>query len=448
MWKTILGGHVWHGEMHNRRKDGTPLEEDATITPVKNAAGEITHFIAIKQDITDKKTLEKQFLRAQRMESIGLLAGGIAHDLNNVLAPILMGAEVLKMFTKDAEMNRQLDSIMQSAERGAGIVKQVLTFARGIEGERVALHPKHIIKEMVRMARETFPRNLQFRVDVPNELWPVLGDPTQLHQVLLNLSVNARDAMPDGGELIYSARNAEVDLALAKANPGAKPGPHVVLCVRDTGGGIPPAVMERIWEPFFTTKEVGKGTGLGLPTVLGIVRSHGGFILVESEVGRGTTFEIYLPAAPQAAGAVAAANPDPLPVGKGELVLVVDDEPDLINVTRAMLERHGYRVLAANDGTAALAQVSEHKGEIQLVITDILMPFMDGVQFIRALRRLTPGMPIIASSGALGMPGQQDRTDEVHALGVKQILHKPYSVEVLLRTVHSELHKGEAGLPG
>jgi CheY-like chemotaxis protein len=382
------------------------------------------------------------------MESIGLLAGGIAHDLNNVLAPILMGAEILKMFTQDPEMNRQLDTIMQSAERGAGIVKQVLTFARGIEGERVVLQPKHIIKEMVRMARETFPRNLQLRVDVPNDLWPVLGDTIQLHQVLLNLSVNARDAMPDGGELNYSARNTEVDTALANANPGAKPGPHVVLRVRDTGGGIPPAVMERIWEPFFTTKEMGKGTGLGLPTVLGIVRSHGGFIVVESEVGRGTTFDVYLPAAPESTAAGAIPNPDPLPLGKGELVLVVDDEPDLVNVTRSMLERHGYRVLTANDGTAALAQVSEHKDAIRLVITDILMPFMDGVQFIRALHRLTPSMPVIASSGALGMPGQQDRTDEVHALGVKHILHKPYGVEVLLRTVHSELHKGEAVPPG
>jgi CheY-like chemotaxis protein len=182
--------------------------------------------------------------------------------------------------------------------------------------------------------------------------------------------------------------------------------------------------------------------------VLGIVRSHGGFIVVESEVGRGTTFDVYLPAAPESTAAGAIPNPDPLPLGKGELVLVVDDEPDLVNVTRSMLERHGYRVLTANDGTAALAQVSEHKDAIRLVITDILMPFMDGVQFIRALHRLTPSMPVIASSGALGMPGQQDRTDEVHALGVKHILHKPYGVEVLLRTVHSELHKGEAVPPG
>jgi two-component system cell cycle sensor histidine kinase/response regulator CckA len=264
----------------------------------------------------------------------------------------------------------------------------------------------------------------------------------------LNLSVNARDAMPDGGELGFSARNTEVDTALAQANPGAKPGPHVVLRVRDTGGGIPAAVMERIWEPFFTTKEVGKGTGLGLATVLGIVRSHGGFLAVESEVGRGTTFEVYLPAAPQSAAAGAPPSPEPLPLGHGELVLVVDDEPDLLNVTRSMLERHGYRVLTANDGTTAIALVSEQKDAIRLVITDILMPFMDGVQFIRILHRLTPGMPVIASSGALSLPGQQDRTDEVRALGVKHILRKPYGVEVLLRTVSSELHQGESRPPG
>ncbi|MEQ2007665.1 MAG: PAS domain S-box protein [Limisphaerales bacterium] len=440
MWKTILAGHVWHGEMRNRRKDGSLYDEEMTIAPVPDSEGRITHFIAIKQDITERKSLEKQFLRAQRLEGIGLLAGGIAHDLNNVLAPILMGADLLKMQAANDQTARQLDGIVQSARRGADIVKQVLTFARGVEGERVLLHPKHIIKEMVRMARETFPPNLQLRVDVPNDLWPMVGDPTQIHQVLLNLSVNARDAMPDGGELSYGARNMEVDTALAHANTGAKPGPHIVLRVQDTGTGMTPEVMERIFEPFYTTKELGKGTGLGLSTALGIVRSHGGFVSVESTLGRGTTFEVHLPAKPQAASAAAAALPEPIPLGTGEMVLVVDDEADILQVTRAMLERHGYRVLTASDGTAALTELSQHLGEVKLIVTDIMMPFMDGVQLIRAVHRLSPGLRVIASSGVLGMPGQKDRTDEVRALGVKHILHKPYSVETFLRTVHAELH--------
>ena len=440
MWKTVLGGHVWHGEMHNRRKDGTLYDEEMTISPVRDSTGNITHFIAIKQDITERKSLEQQFLRAQRMEGIGLLAGGIAHDLNNVLAPILMGADLLKLQADNERTAHQLEGIVESAKRGAGIVKQVLTFARGIEGERIPLQPKHIIKEMVRMARETFPRNIQFRVDVPTDLWPVIGDPTQIHQVLLNLSVNARDAMPDGGVLAYSARNAEVDALQVQRHPGAKPGPHVVIRVQDSGTGIKPAVMERIFEPFFTTKELGKGTGLGLSTVLGIVRSHGGLVTVDSKLGEGTAFEVYLPANPQAALAEPAVRPEPVPLGQGEMVLVVDDEPGIVQITRSMLEQHGYRVLTARDGTVALTELSQHLGEVKLVITDILMPFMDGVQLIHALRRMAPEVKIIASSGALGLPGQKDRTEEVKALGVKHILHKPYPVEQLLRTVHAELH--------
>jgi two-component system, cell cycle sensor histidine kinase and response regulator CckA len=296
------------------------------------------------------------------------------------------------------------------------------------------------------MARETFPRNLQFSVDIPSDLWPIVGDPTQLHQVLLNLSVNARDAMPDGGMLTYGARNAEVDALLAAGNPGAKPGPHVVLRVQDSGTGIAPEVMERIFEPFFTTKELGKGTGLGLSTVIGIVRSHGGFVTVESQVGKGTAFEVWLPANPQAGPAVQVIEAEPLPLGHGELVLVVDDEADILRVTRAMLEGHGYRVLTAGDGTQALTELSQHPGEVRLVITDILMPFMDGVQLLHALRRMAPELKVVASSGALGMPGQKDRTDEVKALGVRHILHKPYSVEQLLRAVQAELH-GDAARP-
>jgi two-component system, cell cycle sensor histidine kinase and response regulator CckA len=440
MWKTIMAGEVWRGEMHNRRKDGSPLVEEATITPVKDATGSITHFIAIKQDITDRKALERQFLRAQRMEGIGLLAGGIAHDLNNVLAPILMGAEVLQQETDDQTMQQHLETIAQSARRGADIVKQVLTFARGIEGERVPIQPRHIIKEMIRMARETFPRSFQFQVEVPNDLRQVLGDPTQLHQVLLNLSVNARDAMPGGGRLGYSARNAEVDALFAQANPDARPGPHVVLRVEDSGTGIPAEVLDRIFEPFFTTKEQGKGTGLGLSTVLGIVRSHGGFVTVQSEIGVGTAFEVWLPASQGADAGTASPETEPLPEGDNELVLVVDDETGILQVTRTMLERHGYRVLTAGDGAMALGELSRHLDEVRLVVTDIMMPVMDGVQLIHVLRRMNPELRIIASSGLLGMPGVKDRTEEVLAQGVKHILHKPYSIENLLRAVNDELH--------
>ncbi|MFA6546519.1 MAG: PAS domain S-box protein, partial [Limisphaerales bacterium] len=449
LWSTILAGNVWHGEITNRRKNGTLYTEDMTITPLKSERGEITNFIAIKQDITERKSLEKQFLRSQRMESIGLLAGGIAHDLNNVLAPILMGAEMLRMDAnaEDEQTLSQLDEIAQSARRGADIVKQVLTFARGIEGARVTLHPRHIIKDMVRMVRETFPRNIRIRSALPDDLWPVVGDPTQLHQVMLNLSVNARDAMPEGGELSFNARNVEVDGKLAGSNPGAKPGPHVLVCVKDTGTGIPPELLDRIFEPFFTTKEFGKGTGLGLSTVMGIVRSHGGFVAVESEPGRGTSFNVHLPATPQAADGETAEKTEPVPHGQGETVLLVDDEECILQITRAMLERHGYRVITAGDGAEALSHLSLNLSEVKLLLTDIMMPLMDGVQLIRAAKRLSTRLRVIASSGALGMPGQKDRTDEVLALGVKHILHKPYEAETMLRMVHDELHKNPAAQP-
>jgi len=409
-------------------------------TPDTDATGEIVGWVASVTDITERKSLEKQFLRAQRMEGIGLLAGGIAHDLNNVLAPILMGADLLKLTAPNEQVAHQLDGIVQSAKRGADIVKQVLTFARGIEGDRIPVQPKHVIKEMVRMARETFPPNLRFNVDVPNGLWPVVGDPTQLHQVLLNLSVNARDALPDGGELRYRARNTEVDGALAAANPGAHPGPHVVLQVEDTGTGMPTEVLDRIFEPFFTTKELGKGTGLGLSTALGIVHSHGGFITVRSEPFRGTSFEVYLPATPQSAAAAATAAPEPLPVGEGELVLLVEDEPAILEVARTMLETHGYRVATAEDGTTALAELSRWEGKVAVLLTDILMPFMDGTQLIRAVRRIAPQLPVIVCTGATHGPGQPDRADELRALGVRQILRKPCTVETLLRAVRDALH--------
>ncbi len=440
LWSTVTNGEVWQGELKNRRKDGSLYDEEMTITPVRSATGKVTHFIAIKQDITQRKELEKQYLRAQRMEGVGLLAGGIAHDLNNVLAPIMMSVELLRTSELPADLLPIVETVESSAKRGADIVKQVLTFARGIEGDKGPLQLRHLIKDMLRMATETFPRNLHIKSRLAADLWPIKGDATQLHQILLNLSVNARDAMPQGGELIYAACNVHLDAAAAATYPSLKAGDYVKLDVSDTGTGIPPEVLDRIFEPFFTTKEQGKGTGLGLSTVIGIVRGHGGSITVKSVVGEGSTFSILLPALPAAKAEQDNGGGAQLPKGRDELILLVDDEPGIISIAESVLQRHGYRILRATNGVEALALFLQHQQEIAIVVTDIMMPVMDGVALVTQLKRQQPDIKCIAASGLMDAK-DNPHTDALKALGVRHFLAKPFSVELLLGTLDELLHK-------
>ncbi|MCD6051026.1 MAG: hypothetical protein K0Q55_2429 [Verrucomicrobia bacterium] len=440
LWQTISSGQVWRGELVNRRKDGTLYDEEMTITPLHDATGKITHFIAIKQDVSQRKLMEAQYLRAQRMEGIGMLAGGIAHDLNNVLAPILMSIELLKDIHPDAETSDILRSLQDSAQRGADIVRQVLTFARGIKGERLLLAPKHLIKDMGRVAQEAFPRNIRVTTNVPGDLWNVSGDPTQLHQVLLNLCINARDAMPDGGTLRIDARNETVTGMPSELGIQMADGDYVILVVKDTGMGIPPELHERIFEPFFTTKELGKGTGLGLSTVMGIVKSHHGYLRIISEPGKGAEFRVYLPALKQEVIPVVADEHATVPAGHGELILVVDDEPSILEVAKDILVRRGYRVLTASDGTEALALVAQNQSKVHLVITDIMMPFMDGVALVRSLRRMDPQVKIIACSGLASGASMSSKVDELRRLGVSPIMHKPFTAQKLLVNVNHVFH--------
>ena len=275
----------WLGELHQRTREGRPLIVQSRWTLVRDEQGEKTSTLIINTDITERKKLEQQFLRTQRLESIGTLAGGIAHDLNNLLAPILLAIDILRHQLMDDKGRRTISLIESSARRAADMVKQVLTFARGVEGERMILQPEHLLKEMAKIAQQSFPKSLEVVVHSEPGLNAVTGDATQLHQVLMNLCVNARDAMPGGGRITLSAENLELDKHYAAMNPEAQPGPYVLLRVKDTGSGMPPEILEKIFEPFFTTKEVGKGTGLGLSTVMAIVRSHSGFVRVDSEPG-------------------------------------------------------------------------------------------------------------------------------------------------------------------
>ena len=427
----------WQGEIRFRDfQTGrmVPVEMDAFVISDPKTRQPVM-LASVCRDLTEKKALERQFLRTQRLESLGNLASGIAHDLNNILAPILMSAQLLEFNKPDEETSNILATIIGSAKRGADIVKQVLTFARGVEGERVAVQPKYLVKEMEKIFRETFPKSITFRFEAPRGLWSVTGDATQLHQVLMNLCVNARDAMPNGGTLVLSAENVQVRKAMTDLFAHAKPGPHLLIRVTDTGEGIPPAIMERIFEPFFTTKEQGKGTGLGLSTVLGIVRSHGGFVDVESEPGRGSTFKIYLPAQPseetEHLRRVSAASP----AGAGEWVLVVDDEANIRHMTRAILDKHGYEVLLAANGKEALDLLSARADQVKVVITDIMMPVMEGVALIRTMKQSYPQIPVIACTGW----GQEGLQAQLKELGVKAFLEKPYETAKLLAAVHEYL---------
>jgi PAS domain S-box-containing protein len=424
--RATLSNGEWRGELRQVTRDGRDIVVESRWTLVRDDRGEPKSVLVINTDVTDKRKIEAQFLRAQRMESIGTLASGIAHDFNNLLSPILMSIQLLKAKFPDEDGQRLLAMLQVSAERGAGLVKQVLSFARGVEGDRITLQPRHLIKEIVKILKDTLPKSIEVEFEASDDLFVVAGDATQLHQVLMNFFVNARDAMPAGGKLTIKADNVHIDDSYARMNLEAKPGAFVLITIADSGVGISPEVINRIFEPFFTTKEHGKGTGLGLSTALGIVKGHGGFINVYSEPGRGTQFKIYLPAV-ETPFTVQADSSASLPIGRGELILVVDDEIAIREITKGTLEAYGYRALTAADGTEAVALYAQHKDEIEVVLTDLMMPYMDGPVTIRALLKMNPNVRIIASSGL----AENSRAIE----GVKLFLPKPYTAERLLNAL-------------
>ena len=438
MWTTVSAGEVWHGEIINRRKDGSLYTEEMTITPIRDNKGEIEHFIAVKHDITERKKLEVQFIRAQRMESIGTLASGIAHDLNNILAPIVMSIDLLKSEANDPKTKTLLNTIATSAQRGAEVIRQILTFARGIEGERIEIQLKHLLKEMGNIIHETFPKNIQLELSTPNDTWMIVGDPTQIHQILLNLCINARDAMPNGGSLRIGVENAVIDEPYATLHLDARPGHYVQISVTDSGTGMTPDVIDKIFDPFFTTKTLTKGTGLGLSTVMGIVKSHKGFIQVYSEPGKGTTFKVYLPAmrSPLEERMKQTQLVGP-PQGNDEMVLVVDDEDSILTITSQTLQNFGYRVLTAKNGVEAVAVYRQHRDEIAVVLTDMAMPLMGGLIMIHDLMRINPEIKVIAASG---LQGNVD-LEQASALGVKHFLTKPYTGGTLLKTLRTILEE-------
>ncbi|MBS1791672.1 MAG: response regulator [Acidobacteria bacterium] len=420
-------------QLYGLRSDGEEFPLEATISQIEADGNKL--FTVIIRDISEKKRLESQFLRAQRMESIGTLAGGIAHDLNNVLSPILTAVELLQMRFTDESSQRLLNILRTNAIRGSEMIRQVLSFARGVEGEYIPLQPTHLIKEIIKILTDTLPKNIEIEQAIASDLWNVRGDATQLHQVLMNLCVNARDAMPVGGRLRIEADNIEIDEHYARMNVEAKSGKYVRIMVVDTGVGITDQNLSKIFDPFFTTKEQGQGTGLGLSTVAGIVRSHNGFVNVYSEEGRGSQFKVYLPASDGTQASQTQSIRTDLPTGNGELVLVIDDELAICDIAKETLQAFGYRVITANDGAEAIALFAERKEEVRCVITDMVMPYMDGPATIRALHKLDPTVKIIATSGLK----TNGKTAEAAQLGIKTFIQKPYTAEMLLKTLASVL---------
>jgi PAS domain S-box-containing protein len=430
-YETVVSRGEWTGELQPLTKSSRRVVIESRWTLVRDAAGNGQSILSINTDVTDRRSLEQQFYRAQRLDSIGTLAGGIAHDLNNVLAPIVMGTALLRDRITDADDREILDTMTASAQRGAEMVSQVLSFARGQEGKRVDVHPAELIGDVVRIARDTLPKHIEIVTDVSADLPAIAGDPTQCHQVLLNLCVNARDAMPNGGRLTLSAVTETIAPHRDTIAGDLAPGSYVVMRVQDTGIGIPPPLLDTIFDPFFTTKEAGKGTGLGLSTSQTIVRSHGGQIRVSSEPGRGARFDVYFPVARAPSLASTIGRSESAPRGRGETVLVVDDEEAVRKVLRSTLEKAGYQVRQAANGREALTIYNDQGTSIAVVVIDMTMPVLGGVPTIRELVKLNPNVRIVAASGI------HDNEGAAKSIGpqVSHFLSKPFTSEMLLRAV-------------
>ncbi|PTY07362.1 hybrid sensor histidine kinase/response regulator [Opitutaceae bacterium EW11] len=437
--EAVLGRGEWVGELVHTRPNGSELLVESRWTLVRDEAGQPKSILIVNTDVTEKRRLQAEYLRTQRLEGIGAVASGIAHDLNNVFTPLLVASQSLEEVAT-AEEARSIGKLIHGvSHRGAGMVRQILTFVRGGSSDLAPIRAEHLAKDVHRLAQETFPSNLRIRLQYQPGLWSVLADPTMLHQLMMNLMVNARDAMPDGGELGLQLSNKTVDPAFAALHGKAAPGDYVCISVSDTGAGITPEIRARIFEPFFTTKASGKGTGLGLSIVQTIVRDHRGFLDMDSAPGRGTRFQVFLPACEQAQTEPPAPIVEP-PRGAGERLLVVDDEQSVREIVREVLEAHGYRVVVATDGVDAIARFAAEPGAVSGVISDYAMPLLDGLGCARGLRRVSPLLPLLLLSGRDSSRMPREQIAELNAA----LLEKPFTRTQLLAEVHRMLHPGAA----
>lgn len=422
----------WSGELHQRTREGRKVVIQSRRTLLDSIGNQLRKVLIVNTDITEKKQLESQLFRNQRVENIGMIASGIAHDMNNVLTPIMASLEMLKEKLTDEKSQKRISMLQTSAHRGKSLMEQILLFARGQEGEMSVLDLRQVIKDIVHLIEQTFPKNISVSIAIEPNISLIMGDSTQLHQVLLNLVVNARDAMPDGGKITISLAPVSVSAADARANIDASPGNYLQLTVSDTGAGIPQEHLDKIFDPFFTTKPEGKGTGLGLSTVLSIIRTHKGFLEIDSTPKVGTSFKIYFPISNEtiSAGSTSFVGFG-AEKGKGEAILVVDDDEAVSEVAAELLQNAGYTTLLATNGEEALTLYAEHYRDIRLVLTDMVMPKVDGTSLIRSLRSVQPGVKVVAMSGLM------DKEKLMKMAGVEScaFITKPFTGETLLQTV-------------
>ncbi len=437
LWKTINSGNVWSGRFVNRKKDGTVYHEDATISPVYTKTGKLTNFVALKHDITERLKLSEQLFQAQKMEAVGTLAGGVAHDFNNLLQAVLGYSELMLQRKKEGERDyANLKRIYQAGKRGAELVKNLMTFSRKAETKFVPVDLNQEINSARNLLSRTIPKTININLRLREDLESIRADRSQIGQVLMNLGVNARDAMPDGGILTIETTNIRLDEEYYNTHPETIPGSYVLLTVSDTGQGMDKETLSHIFEPFFTTKERGRGTGLGLATVYGIVKQHDGHIMCYSEPGHGTTFKICLPAIQTELELNPTTVETAIPGGT-ETILLVDDDDDIRDLGATLLIEFGYKVIMAVNGKEALEIYQREKGRISLVLLDLIMPVMDGKQCLAEILRVDPNAKVIIASGY----SERGQVNGVMAAGAKGFVQKPYDMRQLLNTIREILDR-------
>jgi two-component system, cell cycle sensor histidine kinase and response regulator CckA len=437
MWSIIRRGQVWRGRFTNKKKDGTPYEETATISPVKDSTGRIANYVMVERDMTSEVLLQKQLLHAQKMEAIGTLAGGIAHDVNNLLQIVLGHADMLLLREgMDEKSCKSVEAIRRAAHNGADLVSRILTFSRKSEPEMRAINLSEEVRRVDELLRRTIPKMINLEMFLEDNLRMINADPSQIEQILLNLAANARDAMPEGGRLVFETGNATIREEYCRTHPEVEPGKYVLLTVSDTGQGMARGTLDRIFEPFFTTKQPGEGTGLGLSMVFGVVKNHGGHITCYSEAGVGSTFKIYFPVLAEDLQPDQATTIE-MPAGGTETLLLVDDEDAVRTLGAEMLELAGYTVLAAANGREALEVYRNNRESIALVILDLVMPEMSGRKCLEELLKMNPKAEVLIASGyAANGPAKEARES-----GAAGFVGKPFDLKQILLAIRKILDR-------
>lgn len=434
-WETVKSGKEWRGELSHRRPDGTLMWESVQVCCLRNAAGQTTNLLCMREDITERRRLQEELRQAHKMESLGTLAGGIAHDFNNILAVMNGYAEISLLHTDDAALvQKSLREIKRAVQRASGLVRQILTFSRKADVHFAPLDLNQLVRDLVTLLAETFPRNVNFGLALQDGLPPLLADQNQIQQIVLNLCVNARDAMPDGGTI-----SVKTSLCPGSALPNAgvpRAPAYVCLQVSDTGTGMTPGVRARIFEPFFTTKEGNRGTGLGLAVVYGIVVSHRGSIDVQSAPGAGSTFRVHFPLSETAAVAPEAPVSSEFPCGT-ETLLIVDDEDSLRKLLEAALVRKGYRTISACNGLEAIDHISNPQCAIDAVLLDLNMPGASGMAVMKVIQACRPQLKVVVLSGHISAEARA----EFATLGQYELMPKPYTLDDLGRCLRRVLDK-------